>query len=177
LHRELVRELYDLQQQWHQSRQTQSLSPDYNSQLGAGVYRLIDYSQLWEHLNRYLLIYLRHHRRYWWLAQDHAMGKITGNSGASGVFTISSVSSSTQFVVTSCSGTGDSCTAGTFSGGTIYTGDYLPDTIPTAVAYYADTLEVFFCDWEFAFVASPISSCPAHNATYSADYASILTTP
>jgi hypothetical protein len=103
--------------------------------------------------------------------------KITGNSGASGVFTISSVSSSTQFVVTSCSGTGDSCTAGTFSGGTIYTGDYLPDTIPTAVAYYADTLEVFFCDWEFAFVASPISSCPAHNATYSADYASILTTP
>jgi hypothetical protein len=35
--------------------------------------------------------------------------------------------------------------------GSMYVGDYLPDTIPFASANYAQTIEVYFCDWEFAY--------------------------
>jgi hypothetical protein len=34
---------------------------------------------------------------------------------------------------------------------TLYVGDFLPDTIPFAAANYAQTIEVYFCDWEFAY--------------------------
>jgi hypothetical protein len=30
-------------------------------------------------------------------------------------------------------------------------GDYLPDTIPFAQTHFASTIEVYFCDWEFAY--------------------------
>ncbi|HEY3972206.1 MAG TPA: hypothetical protein VGM18_04330 [Candidatus Sulfotelmatobacter sp.] len=101
--------------------------------------------------------------------------KVAGNSGTSGTFTISSVNSSTQFVIGTCGVGGNTCGAG--SSGTLYTGDYLPDTIPFAKSYYADTIEVYFCDWEFAFASPPASQCPATLSPYSGDYASVLSNP
>ena len=101
--------------------------------------------------------------------------KIGGNSHTAGTFTISQVNTSTQFIVGSCGVGGNTC--GSASGGIAYTGDYLPDTIPFAVSYYADTLEIYFCDWEFAFNSSPPSPCPASLSPYSGYYASVLNTP
>jgi hypothetical protein len=108
--------------------------------------------------------------------------KIGGNSGTSGTFDITGTNSPTQFVIDSalCGVNGNVCAAGT--SGIAYTGDYLPDTVKFATNNYADTLEIYFCDWEFAFSANSSSNgCPANSSspysTYSADYASILTTP
>lgn len=36
-------------------------------------------------------------------------------------------------------------------------GDYIPDTIPFASVNYAQTIEVYFCDWEFAINANRTS--------------------
>jgi hypothetical protein len=108
--------------------------------------------------------------------------KISGNSGTTGTFDVTSVTSSTKFVIDStlCGVNHNVCAAGT--GGIAYTGDYLPDTIPFAVTNHANTFEIYFCDWEFAFSTNSASNgCPANSttpySTYSADYASVLTTP
>jgi hypothetical protein len=70
----------------------------------------------------------------------------------------------------------NSCVGGT--GGIIYTGDFLPYTIPTAHTWYADMVEVYFCDWAYAFEGanSQIGNCPLSGA-YSTDYSNILTSP
>jgi len=101
--------------------------------------------------------------------------KIGGNGGTKGTFTISQVNTSMQFVIGACGVGGNTC--GSASGGTAYTGDYLPDTIPFAVSNYVDTLEIYYCDWEFAFSSSPASQCPATLSPYSGYYASVLTNP
>lgn len=61
-------------------------------------------------------------------------------------------------------------------GGTLYTGDYLPDTIPFAATNYASTIEVYFCDWEFAYNPNNSSSvgCQAGDSTLSGRYAAVL---
>ena len=40
---------------------------------------------------------------------------------------------------------------------TLYVGDYLPDTIPFAQLHHANTIEVYFCDSEFAYNNSKFS--------------------
>lgn len=65
------------------------------------------------------------------------------------------------------------------SGGTLYVGDYLPDTIPFAAANYADTIEVYFCDWEFAFNPNSGTAqnfCQLSNSQ-SKSYAAVLNKP
>jgi hypothetical protein len=60
--------------------------------------------------------------------------------------------------------------------GSLYVGDYLPDTIPFAAANYASTIEVYFCDWEFAYNPnnSAAVGCQAGVSPYSGYYASVL---
>jgi hypothetical protein len=61
-------------------------------------------------------------------------------------------------------------------------GDYLPDTIPFAAFHSANTLEVYFCDWEVAYnlANSGTLGCQSANlvtATQATAYANILSNP
>jgi hypothetical protein len=61
---------------------------------------------------------------------------------------------------------------------TLYVGDYLPDTIPFAAAHFANTIEVYFCDWEFAYNPGSASvTCQPHDPTITPVYANILSNP
>jgi len=63
---------------------------------------------------------------------------------------------------------------------TLYTGDYIPDTVPFASANHTSTIEVYFCDWEFALNSkSSLSTtgCQNYDSTYSPKYALILSPP
>ncbi len=61
------------------------------------------------------------------------------------------------------------------TGGTVYVGDYLPDTIPFASANGTYTFEIYFCDWEFAFnKQSGGSNCQAYDPVNSPLYAGVL---
>jgi hypothetical protein len=64
----------------------------------------------------------------------------------------------------------------------LYVGDYLPDTIPFASANYAQTIEVYFCDWEVAYnlTNSGTLGCQSANlvtAGQATAYANILSNP
>lgn len=66
------------------------------------------------------------------------------------------------------------------TGGTLYVGDYIPDTIPFASANYASTIEVYFCDWEYAFNVTGASALGCQNqvsSTLSNAYANVLNNP
>jgi hypothetical protein len=111
---------------------------------------------------------------------EKAVVKIAGNSGTTGTFDIphNGVLNATQFELDSalCTSNNNHCADG--SGGTAYTADYIPDTVPFAVSNFADTLEIYFCDWEFAFSSSSGSNgCPAKLPPYSGYYASTLDRP
>lgn len=61
-------------------------------------------------------------------------------------------------------------------------GDYLPDTVPFAKLHNANTLEVYFCDWEFAYnlANSGTLGCQSADlvtATQATAYANILSNP
>lgn len=91
-----------------------------------------------------------------------------GNGNAVGIL------SATQFT---CDTTTQCLAAGNT---TLYTGDYIPDTIPFAAKNHASTIEVYFCDWEFALNSrsSPSTTgCQNYDTTYSPKYASILGPP
>jgi hypothetical protein len=61
---------------------------------------------------------------------------------------------------------------------TLYVGDYLPDTIPFAQLHHANTIEVYFCDWEFAYNPGSASvTCQPHDPTITPVYANILSNP
>jgi hypothetical protein len=62
---------------------------------------------------------------------------------------------------------------------TLYVGDFLPDTIPFASDNYAQTLEIYFCDWEFAFNNANSASvgCQGTDATNSQLYRNVLNNP
>jgi hypothetical protein len=65
---------------------------------------------------------------------------------------------------------------------TLYVGDYLPDTTPFAQVHFANTIEVYFCDWEFAYNFPGDGSLGCQNQTFntasqSAAYATILGNP
>jgi hypothetical protein len=62
---------------------------------------------------------------------------------------------------------------------TLYVGDYLPDTIPFAQLHHANTIEVYFCDWEFAYnnTRSTSLGCQASDTSNGNAYATILNNP
>jgi hypothetical protein len=63
---------------------------------------------------------------------------------------------------------------------TLWQGDYLPDTIPFALNNYADTLEIYFCDWDYALNKNSGTNgngCQAYDATYSPLYLNVLNNP
>jgi hypothetical protein len=62
---------------------------------------------------------------------------------------------------------------------TLYVGDYLPDTIPFAASHYASTVEVYFCDWEFAYNNSNSQSlgCQVEDTLNGGAYSNILNNP
>lgn len=110
------------------------------------------------------------------------LGVTGGSPGTNGTFQIASTNlTGEQFtfsIANGCSGnSGNACGGG--SGGTIETGDYLPVTIPFAASRHTDTLEIYWCDWEFAFSSDSQSvGCPAYqNPGLSQTYAFWLTNP
>ena len=62
---------------------------------------------------------------------------------------------------------------------TLYVGDYLPDTVPFAKLYFANRIEVYFCDWEFAYNNANSTSlgCQASDTSNGNAYANILNNP
>lgn len=63
---------------------------------------------------------------------------------------------------------------------TLYVGDYLPDTIPFASVNYAQTIEVYFCDWEFAYNTQSGTNgigCQAYSSQYSPLYKGVMQQP
>jgi hypothetical protein len=97
----------------------------------------------------------------------------SGNPPSKVTYEVGQVINANQF-------TCDPSTACTAQGiGLLYVGDYLPDTIPFAAANYASTIEVYFCDWEFAYNPnnSAAIGCQAGVAPYSGYYAAILSQP
>jgi hypothetical protein len=68
----------------------------------------------------------------------------------------------------------------TNSNTTLYVGDYLPDTIPFAQAHFANTIEVYFCDWEFAYNNTGSGELGCQNqpsSSLSNAYAGVLSNP
>jgi hypothetical protein len=62
----------------------------------------------------------------------------------------------------------------------LYTGDYLPDTVSFAGRTDASTIEVYFCDWEFALNSNSsqtTTGCQAYDSVYSPKYATVLDPP
>ena len=95
------------------------------------------------------------------------------STNTNGTFSIASVINSTQFTISLCGVNGNVCAAGT--GGTVYSMDYLPDTVPFAITNYADTLELYYCDWAYAFSTnSSNDGCATQESPYQAAYASVL---
>jgi len=85
-------------------------------------------------------------------------------------------------IVTSTSFTCDPTTkcAQNLNPQTLWQADYLPDTIPFAVNNYADTLEIYFCDWDYALNKNSGTNgngCQAYDATYSPLYLNVLNNP
>jgi hypothetical protein len=77
-----------------------------------------------------------------------------------------------------CDATVEPCPQQT--GGTLYVGDYLPDTIPFAATNYASTIEVYFCDWEYAYNDTGSGALGCQNqvsSTLSNAYAGVLNNP
>jgi hypothetical protein len=66
------------------------------------------------------------------------------------------------------------------TGGTLYVGDYIPDTVPFAAAHYANTIEVYFCDWEYAYnnIGSGALGCQNQiSPTLANAYTGVLSNP
>ncbi len=59
----------------------------------------------------------------------------------------------------------------------LWSGDYIPDTIPFAKSKYASTLEIYFCDWEFAYNTSAVTGCATPVTPTSGYYKSVLDNP
>src|SRR5579863_6327711 len=69
---------------------------------------------------------------------------------------------------------------GLFSLQTLCVGDYLPDTVPFAQAHFANTVEVYFCDWEFGYNNAGSGGLGCQNqpsSTLSNAYAGVLSNP
>src|SRR5579863_5771558 len=71
---------------------------------------------------------------------------------------------------------------GLFSLQTLCVGDYLPDTVPFAQAHFANTVEVYFCDWEYAYTFANSGNLGCQNqalntASQATAYATILSNP
>jgi hypothetical protein len=113
----------------------------------------------------------------WILITGNVSPVSLGTPGTNGYYKVlSNTGTAINFSVANCNNNGgDPCISGT--GGTLFSGDYLPNTIPTAVKYDANTLEIYFCDWMYAFVSGKIGNCPNAPGAYTSAYASILEDP
>ncbi len=98
---------------------------------------------------------------------------LLGNSSESSS-QVYQVLGSTRFA---CSSLAQCPTSGTE---TLYSGDFLPDTIPFAASLGTKTIEVYFCDWEYAFngnSSTTYNNCQPYDSTYSPLYKKVLNTP